>query len=121
MSAAYWKILFEQGTTWRTSLTLREVNTDGTPGDVIDLTGYTARMQARVNVDSPDTLLSIGTGTGEVTIDGPAGRITIVIAAAVSSAWTWRYGVHQLELIAANGEVIRLATGEIELDREVVR
>ena len=121
MSAAYWKIIFEQGTTWRTSLTLRDKGDGFTPGPLIDLTGYTARMQARVNVDSVETLLSIGTSTGEITIDGPAGRISIVIAADASSTWTWRYGVHQFELIAPNGDVIRLATGEIELDREVVR
>jgi hypothetical protein len=118
VSAAYWKILVEQGSTWRTALTLY----NGTTSDPqLDLTGYTARMQARAAVDSPTALLDIGTDTGEIVIDGAAGRLTIVIPGDTSTPWTWRYGVYDLKLFDPDGEPIRLIEGEIELSRGVTR
>ncbi len=115
MSAAYWKIRVEQGSTWRRVLTVK--NDDGTP---VNLTGYSARMQVRETIEAVTPVYSLTTGDG-ITIDGPAGQLTIVIADETSSAWTWRYGVYDLELESAGGEVERLLYGEVEVDQEVTR
>jgi hypothetical protein len=113
--AAYYKIHVEQGATWRRVLTLKDDD-----GDPVDLTGFTARMQVRESQDSPTPLLSLTTGSG-ITVDGPAGQLTLLIADETSTAWTWRYGVYDLEVESAGGEVTRLLRGEIEVDREVTR
>lgn len=115
MSAAYWKIRVEQGATWRRVLTLKDAS-----GAPVDLTGYTARMQVRETLDAPTPLLSLAVGSG-ISIDGPAGQITLVIADEASTAWTWRYGLYDLELESSGGEVERLLKGEFEVDREVTR
>ncbi len=116
MPAAYWKITVEQGATCRTVLTLSD--SDGT----IDLTGYTARLQIRESIDSPTPLYSLTTDPGGgITINGPDGQITITIPAATSTAWDWRYGVYNLELVNGAGDVDRLLKGEVEVDREVTR
>lgn len=118
MTAAYYKIQVEQGSTWRRTLTVRDE-----VGDPVDLTGYGARMQIRESMDSPDPLYSLATDgpSPGITINGPAGQLTLVIANETSSAWTWRYGVYDLELESAGGEVERLLRGEVEVDREVTR
>jgi hypothetical protein len=114
--AAYWKIVIEQGATWRTVLTLMD------PDGVIDLSGHTARMQIRENIESPAPLYALSTSPGGgITVDGPAGKITLVISDSVSTAWEWRYGVYDLELIDGDGDVQRILKGEVEVDREVTR
>ena len=116
MAAAFWKISVEQGATWRTVLTLTDA--DG----VIDLTGYTARMQIRQEIDSPTPLYSLSTDPGGgITIDGPAGQITLTIDDETSTGWAWRYGVYDLELVSPGGDVDRLLKGEVDVDREVTR
>jgi hypothetical protein len=116
VSAAYYKITVEQGSTWRRVLT---VNDDGGPAD---LTGYSARMQVRETVGSPAPLLELTTETGGgITVDGPAGQLTLLITDEASTAWTWRYGVYDLELESPGGEVERLLRGELQVDPEVTR
>lgn len=114
MAAAYYKIMVEQGSTWRRILTIKDAN------GVVDLTGFTARMQVRETLGSPAPLFELTTGNG-ITVNGTAGQITLLIPADTSAAWTWRYGVYDLELVSAAAEVERLLRGEFEVDREVTR
>lgn len=90
-------------------------------GDPVDLTGYTARMQARESVCSPAPLLSLTTADGGITIDGPAGLISWVVDDAVTATWTWRHGVFDLEIESGGGITRRLLAGEILVDPEVTR
>lgn len=119
MAAAHWKIIVEQGSTWRVALTVYDES-----GAPVDLTGYTARMQVRETLDAAEPLLTLTTpetSPGGITIDGPAGRLTLLIADEMSTAWAWTFGVYDLELASPDGDVDRLLKGEFEVDREVTR
>lgn len=110
MGAARYTIRIEQGATWRTTLTLADT----------DLTGYTARMQARADITETDTLLDLSTGSG-ISIDGPAGQITLELADEQTAALDWTEGVYDLEIVAPSGDVTRLLKGPILVDPEVTR
>lgn len=119
MAAATYKLVIEQGSTFR--LLLRLTNADGTTPD---LTGYTARMQIRETLDSPQPLYELTTQdrpAGGITIDGPAGTIALRVSAADTTALAWPRGVYDLELQAPDGDVGKLLKGEVVVEREVTR
>lgn len=111
MGAARYLIRIEQGATWKPILTLRDT----------DLTGYTARMQFRADIDADDVLLELTTGNSRITIDGPAGQITLQLTDVETAAIDWCEGVYDLELIAPGGDVQRLLKGPVEVEQEVTR
>lgn len=111
MGAARYLIRIEQGATWKPVLTLRDTN----------LTGYTARMQIRPDIDSNVVLLELSTANGKISIDGPAGQIKPALTDVETAAITWTSGVYDLELIAPGGDVQRLLKGPVEVDPEVTR
>lgn len=111
MGAARYTIRIEQGATWKPVLTLQDT----------DLTGYSARMQIRADVDSDVVLLELTTSDGHITIDGPAGQITLQLTDVETTALDWTTGVYDLELIAPGGDVQRLLKGIVEVDPEVTR
>jgi hypothetical protein len=109
VTAARWAILIEAGTTWDPTLTLRDTT----------LTGYSARMQIR----TPDGQLleELTTENGKITIDGPAGRIQLLLTDTQTSAYEWDTGVYDLELISPSGHVDRLVQGTVTVNPEVTR
>lgn len=90
-------------------------------GLIIDITGYTARMQVRVSPSSSTVLLELTTENGGFVVDGPAGKLTMVITEAIAETLTWRRGVYDIELIPPSGEAFRFLQGEIEVSPEVTR
>lgn len=112
MPATVWNLLIEQGATWTTTLTITDR----------DLTGCTARMQLRETYASPTPLLDLSTDPGGgITIDGPAGTITITISATRTGALSVGSGVYDLELTSPDGTVERLLKGDVVVDAEVTR
>src|SRR5439155_27062735 len=114
MTAARYPMRIEQGATWRTVLTVKDSS-----GAIVDLTGYTARMQIREDFTSTAVLLELSTANSGVTINGPAGQITLLIADEATAAFTWSSGVYDLEITSAGGDVTRLLQGPASLDLEV--
>ena len=110
------KLTIIQGATFRKPLDW--LNPDRTP---IDLTGCTARMQVRAEIESADVLLELTTENGGIAIDGPAGRLTLHIAPVATAAIAWQSGVWDLEVEHPNGDVTRLAQGSINVLPEVTR
>lgn len=98
-------------TTWRA----------GTPPVAVDLTGCTARMQARGKITDTATLLDLTTENGGISLGGVAGTVTINLSAAASAAITWKAAVYDLEIVFANGTVRRLFSGSISVSPEVTR
>ncbi|MCY1167578.1 hypothetical protein D9M73_75460 [compost metagenome] len=90
-------------------------------GAIVDLTGYTARMQVRAGIGSAVVLLELTTENGGLVIDGAAGKLTMVITEALAEGFTWRRGVYDIELVPASGEGFRFVQGEIEISPEVTR
>ena len=116
MSAGSYDIYIEQGAT----LSLPIVWKDSS-GTVINITGYTARMQVRQSVNSSTVLLSATTENGKLVIDGSLGKVTISLSAADTAAITWHTGVYDLELVSSGGVVTRLLEGAVVVSREVTR
>jgi len=110
------KFTIYQGATFRKRLTWKAPS--GTP---IDLTGCTARMQVRAEVDSDVVLLSLTTENGGISLGGAAGTIDLLSADDETAAMTWDGGVWDLEIVHPNGDVTRLAQGSISVSPEVTR
>ncbi len=87
----------------------------------INLTGWTARMQARRKIDDPDALFTLTTENGGIVLGGIGGTVDIVMDAVETSGFDWKNGVWDLELVAPGGSVTRLAEGSISVSPEVTR
>ena len=114
MAAGTLDFTIEQGATFNLLLTWK-IN------DVlVNLTGYTARLQARVDVQDTTTVLSLTTGAG-ITLGGAAGTISIDRTATQTTLLPMGEYVYDLELIAPNATVTRLVQGELNISPEVTR
>ena len=116
MPAGKHDIIIEQGATFRRVITWKD-----SAGTAIDLTGYTARAQARLTYDTAATIFSLTSAAG-ITLGGAAGTIAIVIAAGTTAALAapWS-GVWDLELVSGAGIVTRLLEGTANVSPEVTR
>ena len=110
------KFTIYQGATFRKRLTWTAPS--GTP---VDLTGCTARMQVRPEVESPTVLLELTTANGGITLGGVAGTIELFVSDDASTLFTWTAGVWDLEIEFPGGDVRRLAQGSISVSPEVTR
>ena len=115
MAAGIYNFICEQGATFQRSLT----TTDGA-GEPLDLSGYTARMQVRRDIDSATVMITLTTENGGSTLGGEAGTIDLYISDSDTSDIP-RSGVYDLEIISGGGVVTRLIKGKFELDPEVTR
>jgi len=93
-----WNFTIYQGGTFRYVITWKDEN--NTP---INLTGYSAQMQARTSAASATTLLDISTASGGITLGGSAGTITLFLSAAATAALKEGVGVYDLRLTAPGG------------------
>jgi hypothetical protein len=115
MAAGTLDFTIEQGATFNLLLTWK-IN------DVlVNLTGYTARLQARVDVEDSELILSLTTANGGITLGGAAGTISLDQTATQTTLLPAGTYVYDLELIASNSTVTRLVQGELLVSPEVTR
>jgi hypothetical protein len=114
MAAGTLDLSIEQGATYNLVLTWR-VN-----GTAVNLTNYTARLQARVDVEDTEVVLSLTTGAG-ITLGGAAGTITLDQSAAQTAVIPAGTYIYDLEMVAGTGTVTRLVQGELIVSPEVTR
>lgn len=113
MAGAY-NFTIEQGATFNLLMTWKIDNV------AVNLTGYTARLQARIDVDETETILSLTTGAG-ITLGGAAGTITLDQTATQTALLPKGEYVYDLELQSSGGVVTRLLQGELNISAEVTR
>lgn len=118
MSGRY-TFVHDQGATLDRTLTYKT-----SAGAPIDITGWTARMQIRSRPGGAlyATLASTGEVDGTITLGGVAGTIRLLVAAGVTSGWTFRSAYYDLELTnpaISPALVRRLLYGPFVLSREV--
>jgi len=89
-------------------------------GRIVDLTGFTARMQARLSTFDDATLFDLTTENGGITIDGVNGLVTCSLTASESSLLDFSEGVYDLEIVSGS-DVERLLQGKVKLSREVTK
>lgn len=86
----------------------------------VNLNGYSARMHIRESFPGP-IVASLTSDGGEIVIDPVNFTISREIAATVSAAFEFKKGVYDLELYNADGYVIKLDSGKVEVADEVTR
>jgi hypothetical protein len=112
--AGEYNFTIEQGATFNLLMTWRIDNV------AVNLTGYIARLQARIDVDETDTILSLTTGAG-ITLGGAAGTISLDQTATQTALLPKGEYVYDLELQSSGGIVTRLLQGELNISAEVTR
>jgi hypothetical protein len=88
--------------------------------EVVNLTGYTARMQVRESHSSPTFIVELTVGNG-ITITGATGQISITITAGATATIQPGTYVYDIELVAPNTTVQRLLEGKFVVTPEVTR
>jgi hypothetical protein len=115
MAAGTLDFTIEQGATFNLLLTWK-IN------DVaVNLTGYTARLAARVDVEDTETVLTLTTENGGITLGGALGTISLDRTATQTALLPAGTYVYDLELISGVGAVTRLVQGELDISAEVTR
>jgi len=117
MIAGIYNITCEQGATFTRTFTITDPD-----GDIVNLTGYTGRMQVRRDIDSTATpLVELTTANGRLVIVPLLGEITITLTPQLTAPIT-RDGVYDLEIVNTNsGVVYRVLKGSFKIDKEVTR
>lgn len=87
----------------------------------VDLTGWIGRMQARTAITAEDTLFSLTTENGGITLGGAAGTVTVLIEPEETSTFPPAKYVYDIELEAADGYVKDFLEGKITVTAEVTR
>jgi tRNA threonylcarbamoyladenosine modification (KEOPS) complex Pcc1 subunit len=114
--AANYDIVMDQGATF--SRVFYWQDSQALP---VNLSGYTARMQIRQEVDSSTAALSLTTENSRIALGGAAGTITLTVSATDTAAVAGGEYVYDLELISGLGTVTRLLQGCFTVDAEVTR
>lgn len=126
MRAGKYDMTCEQGTTFIRTLAVLQPDLESDPtGDtfeIMDLTGYTARMQVRRTIENTSKMLELTTANGslDVTFQDQSNVIRIYLPAEVTASVTTS-GVYDLELINQGGEISRLIEGNFIVVPEVTR
>jgi hypothetical protein len=108
-------LIVYQGATFRKLITWTAEDT------LVNLTGWSARMQLRSRHTSTTVLASLTTENSKIILGGAAGTVDLNLTAAETAALTRTKGVYDLEMIDPNGVVIRLLEGSFTLKKEVTR
>jgi hypothetical protein len=109
-------IVIEQGATFNPVFTYTDEN-----DALIDLTGYTARMQLRDKVASTTILDELTTENGGITLGATLGTIALLFTATQTAAMSYTKAVYDLELINTTSVVTRLLQGSVEVSKETTR
>lgn len=116
MPAGAYNFTCEQGAHFERTVTVKQPN--GTP---MNLTGHTARMHVRKDVDTSTTLVELTTENGRIVIAPLTGVLTLVLNSTETAAIS-RSGVYDLEVVqTATGKVTRVIEGQFILKKNVTR
>ena len=107
-------LTIEQGATFTDESLLVDAD-----GEVIDLTGYTARMDIKADIADTDPVISLTTDNGRIIITPSAGSVLLYLDPAETAAISIERGVYDLEVVSAGGDVTRLMQGAVVVDLNV--
>lgn len=113
--ADIYNISIDQGATFSLVVTYTDP-----AGDAVNLTGYTAALQARETVTSSTAALSFTESAG-IAITAVTGVLTITATAAQTTALSLSNYVYDLEITSGAGVVTRLLQGAVAVSPQVTR
>lgn len=117
MAAGKYNFKLEQGVDFERAFT-RKVKSTGLP---VNYTGFTGRMQVRSDHADKKVWLELTTANGGMVIDGAAGKVTITMTNAQTSALKLDKAIYDIELISGVGKVMRFLEGQITIKPEATR
>jgi hypothetical protein len=120
MIAGVYRINCEQGATFSRTFTIFDPTVNGVPGSPVNLTGYSARMQVRPEIESSEILVELTTENGYITLGGIDGTIDLYIPADVTKTIRTD-GLYDLEIYNIDNSVYRVIKGPFVTDPEVTR
>ena len=112
-TAGIYNFIMDQGSTYTVQMVYQDPN-----GNPINLTGYTAKMQLRLQYGDPVAALTLTTGGGGIVIDPLIGTINITATDEQTLALEPTFYVYDLDLIDG-GTITRLIQGQITVRPEV--
>lgn len=104
-----------QGATFSTPLTWKDAN-----NNPIDVTGYSAKLIARLNTVDDPVLLEMSDVNSRIVVGTTDGRFTLQMTAAETAALDFDKAKYQMEITSGSGEVTRLLSGVVTLSDELV-
>jgi hypothetical protein len=116
--AVIYNTTIDQGSNW--FFTVTYANPNGTP---INITGYTAAMQMRATPQSVNSVLTLTTQNGGITITGATGTVALQATAAQTMNIVEGSYAYDIEIYspASPTVVTRLVQGQILVSAEVTR
>ena len=108
-------IALRRGTLWRRVWTWK---IDGVP---VDLTGATANMHFREDINSVDPTLEYSSPSGGIVLGGVEGTIEITIGTADIALLDLQPARYVYDLKVDTGEPLTLLEGIVTVDQEVTR
>jgi hypothetical protein len=87
---------------------------------LVNLTGYSARMQVRKFAGSSSSRLTLTNSSG-ITLGGAAGTIRISVSAAALSQVPAGSYVYDIELVDTTSVVLKVISGQFEVNAEVTK
>ena len=116
MTAGIYNFTIDQGAQYTTQIIWADSS-----GNPINLTGYTAAMQLRLQAASPNpSALNLTSSNGGITITPVAGEMDILMTTAQTGALNAGFYVYDLE-IALSGVVTRIIQGQITVSAQVTQ
>jgi hypothetical protein len=97
-------ITIYRGATFRWAIVYADAN------GPVDLTGYSARMVGRLSATAETSVFDWRTDSGEITIDGPSGEISVDVSALDTGALSWS-GAAVWDIVLTSGAVVERVDG----------
>lgn len=110
------QLFINQGSTFNRAFTWKDEN-----AVAINLTGFSAKMQFRFNVNSKVVLAELSTLNGKIVLGGVLGTIELIIPALETTNFNWTKAIYDLELQSSTGEVFRVISGNVVVSPEVTK
>ena len=111
--AGIYNFTMDQGSTYTVQMVYLDPNKNP-----INLTGYTAKMQLRLQYGDPVAALTLTTENGGITIDGPTGTINILATDEQTLVLEPTFYVYDLDILTG-GTIERLVQGQVTVRPEV--
>ena len=115
MSAGKANLIIDQGADWYQNFVYQDSNSNP-----INITGYTAELQLRSNLNDTTPALSLTTSSG-ITITGSTGTIAVHATNSQTAAISAGYYLYDLEITSPAGIITRLVYGQIQVTAQVSR
>lgn len=110
--AGVYNLTIEQGATFKRTFFWRDEN-----GNLINLSGYSARMKIKQDPTQTTSIISLTDGAG-ITLGGAAGTIEVLIPDADTTGLVAGFYYYDLE-VDSGAEVTRLLQGKVTVSPEI--